>query len=366
MIAITGVGLVSCLGNNTAQSFYNFQKGICGVREIERFSTQKYHLKNAYEIPNELYEEGIKSWIISAIDEALKESHEYIDDSTIIIVGTGLRNLRKFEESIVYGTPLSLAQIDFKDLLIRKYPYVKDIISITNACSSSLYALSLGCDFLNLSLADKVIVVGADCISQTMHGLDERVSISCPAIIKSFDKQRKGVLLGEGAAAIIIKRNVFTDESIYIKSISLSCDAYHETQPCTNMIENTIKNAISQACLLPEDIDMIFTHGTGTILNDIAEGTALNHIFKNSKKTLITGLKPMIGHTSGASGLMSIIAGYMCLKHHRTIPLINMDQAIDEVKDLHFVQKSTSEKLTKIQINAFGFGGLNAVAIIGK
>lgn len=369
MITITGVGLVSCLGNNISQNFENFQKGICGSKEIMGFCTQKYHIKSAYEIPTKLHENNIKSWIISVINEALNDSKDFIDENTIIIVGTGLRNIRKFEDSVITDCTITSTDLDFKEFLLTCFPNVKDVISITNACSSSLYALSLGCDLLNLKLATKVIIVGADCISQTMHALDDRVAISKPTIIQSFDKMRKGVLLGEGAAAIILKNQnqEFKNlDEIYIKSIALSCDARHETQPWSEMIEKTIKTAIAQAKLSPQNIDMIFAHGTGTILNDIAEGKAMSNIFHDCKKTYITGLKPMIGHTSGASGLMGVIAGYLSLKSNKTIPLINMKEVIDEAKKLHFVYKATSQELATVQINAFGFGGLNAVAIIGK
>lgn len=95
----------------------------------------------------------------------------------------------------------------------------------------------------------------------------------------------------------------------------MSCDAFHETQPCSQMIEKTIRNAINKANLSPHDVDIVFTHGTGTILNDVSEGKAISAVFYDcNTSTFITGLKPMIGHTSGASGLMSLIAGYMSLK----------------------------------------------------
>lgn len=371
MTIIAGVGLVTCLGNNSFQNFINFQRGICGIQEIQKFDTHNYHLKKAYEITNYSKSNCIKSWIITAITEALTESGDIIDNNTIIVIGTGLRNVRSYEESIIFNESFSYEDLDFKKFLVDEFPNVKDVISFSNACSSSLYALSFGVDLLDLQLADKVVVVGADCISMAMHALDDRVSSSKPQVIKSFDKKRLGVLLGEGAAAVILKNNkheaIGINDKIYIKSIALSCDAFHETQPCSQMIEKTIRNAISNANLSPHDVDIVFTHGTGTVLNDVSEGKAISAVFNGcSTSTLITGLKPMIGHTSGASGLMSLIAGYMSLKQNIVIPLVNLEQPIDEIKNLQFMNFSVSRELNVVEINAFGFGGLNAVAIIGK
>ena len=371
MITITGVGLVTCLGNNSFQNFINFQKGICGIQKIQKFDTHNYHLKKAYEITNYSKSNCIKSWIITTITEALSESGDVIDNNTIIVIGTGLRNIRSYEESIISGKSFFYEDLDFKKFLVDEFPKVKDVISLSNACSSSLYALSLGLDLLNLQLADKVVIVGADCISMAMHALDDRVSSSKPQVIKSFDKNRSGVLLGEGAAAIILKNNIYeadeANDKIYIKPIALSCDAFHETQPCSQMIEKTIRNAINKANLSPHDVDIVFTHGTGTILNDVSEGKAISAVFYDcNTSTFITGLKPMIGHTSGASGLMSLIAGYMSLKKNVIIPFVNLKQPIDEIENMQFVDFSIPKKLNVAEINAFGFGGLNAVAIIGK
>lgn len=369
MIAITGTGLMSCVGKDVVENFTSFQNGICGNKNITGFDTKNYNLKYAYEITPTKNNLNVEDWVINVINQALLESNNEVDKDTIIIIGTGLRNIKKYENATKQDITIPKTDLDLKCIILENFKNVKDVISITNACSASLYALALGSDMLNLGLASKVIIVGSDNISETMFGLGDRVSPLIPTKVQSFDKQRKGVLLGDGAAAIILENknnNNSDDELIILKSVELTCDAKHETQPCSIMIESTICQAINKANITPMDVDIVFAHGTGTVLNDIAEGKALDNIFKNNNKIQITGLKPMIGHTSGASGLMSVIAASLCLKHNRTIPLINLEEPIEEVNNLRFVKESQHEKLTVAQIDAFGFGGLNAVAIIRK
>ena len=124
MITITGVGLVTCLGNNSFQNFINFQKGICGIQKIQKFDTHNYHLKKAYEITNYSKSNCIKSWIITAITEALSESGDVIDNNTIIVIGTGLRNIRSYEESIISGKSFFYEDLDFKKFLVDEFPKV--------------------------------------------------------------------------------------------------------------------------------------------------------------------------------------------------------------------------------------------------
>lgn len=102
MITITGVGLVTCLGNNSFQNFINFQKGICGIQKFKSL-IPIIIIEKAYEITNYSKSNCIKSWIITTITEALSESGDVIDNNTIIVIGTGLRNIRSYEESIISG-----------------------------------------------------------------------------------------------------------------------------------------------------------------------------------------------------------------------------------------------------------------------
>jgi 3-oxoacyl-[acyl-carrier-protein] synthase II len=129
-----------------------------------------------------------------------------------------------------------------------------------------------------------------------------------------------------------------------------------------------MRDAHSRAQISPVDVDLLMAHGTGTVLNDLTEAQAILEVFGDfAGQVPVCGLKSLIGHTSGASGLIGVVTAIECLHYGRIPPTAGFETPMDEAKRLRIVYGTAKEAVLNVaQINAFGFGGVNAVAIIEK
>jgi len=367
MAYITGYGMISANGGDSKSSFASLAEGICQNKEIKHFKTCNFNNKYAYEVDFIEYF-NIERILIDSIKEALNSAKvtNINEVPTCIIIGTGLRNLKKFEESIISKDNLDHDDLHFKRCIIKNLGFNGQIITISNACSSSLYALALADDMLNQKLVERAIVIGCDSITESMFGLVDRVNPNALTIVQPFDINRKGVLMGEGAATVILENK--PKSRIRLRGVSINCDAFHETQPKLELIQDAMESALLTCELSPNDIDILFTHGTGTFQNDDVESNAISRIYtKNNIRPYITGIKSMTGHTSGASGLMSLITAIFCLENSTVVSFANVKELISHCEGYNYVKETIFDvELNIAQINAFGFGGLNATAIIEK
>lgn len=368
MVTIVGRGMYSSIGKSITECWKSVLEGRIGVTQIKRFDLKRFDLHVAYEIQSTQNKTPYE-WLIKAIEEAIKEARCQIDADTVVIVGTGLRNLREFEKAIESeNTCISKTEIDFSLSLYKHYPQMKNFYSVSNACSSSLYALALGFDILNLKQAKRVVVCGIDGITKTMHALADRMSVRKTKVIEPFDTERNGTLLGEGAAAIVIENKENAEnKDIVIEHVILSCDATHETQPNQERIEQTVREALKAGNLSATDIDLIITHGTGTALNDSTEGKVLQTIFNDHEKNIILEApKSMLGHTSGASGLMSVVLATQVLLEEKAFPIPTLNSPIQEIRKFNLGVQPQKKKIKNALVNAFGFGGVNAITVLRK
>jgi len=372
---LTGAGMVTSVGTNKWDCFSAFCRGQSGVAPLRAFDSERFNTKHAYEIEDRHCGEvplRATGWLCGAIEEAIADAALMPQQEGLrVYVGTGLRELRSLELFHSDGTPLQADQLHFGTAVRERVPFASNVYTISNACAASSYALALAEDAIRLGQANAVVAAGCDSITESMFGLLDRVNPEIPERLQVFDRNRKGVLMGEGAAAVVVESAAHARARgarflARLLSVGVSCDAAHETAPDQDGILRAIHDGHRRAGVRPEDIDIVFVHGTGTSLNDTTEGAALAAAFPaDSRRPLLSGLKSMTGHTSGASGLVGVVTAALTLQSKRVPPTVGLEQPIPEVAGLAIATEVVDDpRLRYAQINAFGFGGVNSVVLL--
>ncbi len=238
--------------------------------------------------------------------------------------------------------------------------------TISTACSSTAKAFAVARNFIKYNLCDAVLVGGADDLCEfTIQGFD---SLSAYAHEKTnpFCKNRDGINIGEGGALFILTREI---GEINLIGIGESSDAYHVTSPDPSGKGAilSMSRALNDAKLIPQQIEYINLHGTGTIQNDEMELIAINNVFKNNK-IKYSSSKALTGHLLGAAGVTELGLCWLMLsdinKYENLIPHCADGETIYNASGL--VKLSETKKVTYCLSNSFAFGGSNASLIIEK
>jgi 3-oxoacyl-(acyl-carrier-protein) synthase len=370
---ITGVGAVANLGNRADEVFDALCAGRDGRSPLQAFHADKYRVKHAYEILDRREpgrDEPLRAsrWLTNVVAQALADASLSEDLSAVpVLVGTTMREQRSVELWWRDGAPFELADLDFAGVLRRRFGAV---ISYTfaNACSASLYALGLASDLIELGVSDTVVVAGTDSITESAFGTMDRVQTETPQELRPFDVSHRGMLMGEGAAAVVLQRSGtgLARARARLRGVGMNCDAHHATAPHPEGIGAAVRAAHDRAGVQPEEIDLVMLHGSGTPRNDQTEARVMTEVFRGVKTSpLMTAIKSMTGHTLGGSGLLSLIMAVAALDRGVVPPVRGLVEPIEEAAGLRLVRdRCAVERMTTAQVNAFGFGGINAVAIL--
>ena len=373
---ITGMGLVSSLGGDVRAAFAAYCRGENAVRPLREFDRARYRVTNAYEIADgaSAVPGRASRWLREAVTQALaqallRDRRPPGEGGIPVIVGTGLAEQRSLELWHCGDAPLTAAGLDFRAALGGLG--AGGTITLVNACSAGLYALAVAADLLELGEAQTVVVAASDSISESMFGLLDRVNPRPPDAVRPFDADRKGVILGEGAAAVVLEtpdaaRSRGARPLARVRGVATGCDAHHETAPLREGLSRTFRDAHRRAGVTPRQIDLIMAHGTGTPLNDATEAAALGEVFGDDMSVpLVAALKSQIGHTSGASGLMSLVVAAEAMRSGQVPPVLNLGEPIRAARGFRFSRGRPHRASMEVaQVNAFGFGGINAVALL--
>jgi 3-oxoacyl-[acyl-carrier-protein] synthase II len=365
---LAGLGAVSAVGADVDECFAGLMAGRDGLAPLRVFDPSRFGARAAYELPDR--PDGVdRPWraselLVQAVGQAVRAAGLDSLAGVPVLVGTGLREMRSAELAWLSGTAVDPERLHFGPALRDAFG-ADDVHTFSNACSASLYAAGLGLDLLGLG-HDVVVIGGVDVLTASMFGLLDRVHLQPPDRVRPFDAARRGVLIGEGAAAAVLTRDRGTPGSVLLRTVALGCDAYHLTAPDPAGIEQTIRDAHRSAGVRPEEIDCVYAHGTGTLLNDDAEATALSAVFAGSRPG-IAAVKSMTGHTSGGSGLFSLAMAARTLTTGRLPGVLHLAEPAEAARGLALsARPRTLDDPRLAQVNAFGFGGLNAVAILQR
>ncbi len=369
MALIAGSAVRSCFGDGAA-TFGALLRGECGAGPLRHGDPAKLNIAAGYHAgtddPNRPFRAG--RLLTECLGEAVR--HAGIDAArqrVVALVGTGLRELSAVEQWALTGARFPVRRLHFGDVVRDALPGVTEVITLSNACSAGGHALALAQDLVELGDADAVLVGGADTMTQSMLTMIGRVAPAPASQVRPFDKHRDGVLLGEGAAAVVVVGESWPGRPLArLVSTGLSCDSYHETAPDVAGICRAMRDAFYRGGRRPSSVDLVVAHGTGTALNDPAECEALRSVLLgDGGAPLVTAIKGAVGHTSGSAPLLNVDAALRCLAEGMVPAVVGQRVALDEGAGLRFALGGPVRlRPSLIQVNAFGFGGVNAVTLL--
>lgn len=394
---VTGIGVVSSIGIGKENFWNSLINGKSGISDVSLIDVANFKQKRGGEIKdfnpvlymkeNEAKKYGRASQFgIAAARLAINDSKVMLSqldsDRLAIIMGTTMANIRELElideiwtrkgEDFLKSDPIpkypshSLAFSIAQELKINPFCMV-----IPTACSAGNYSIGYGYDLIKSNQAEYVICGGADPFSRiTFTGFGSLFAMASEKC-QPFDKNRKGMMVGEGAGVLILEeltQAVRRKAYIYaeILGYGLSCDASHMTLPSIEGIVKVLRRALISSGIKNSDVDYISAHGTGTKANDVAESKAINVVFDGRKNLPVSSIKSMLGHTMGAASAMEAIACVLAIKHSIIPPTINFETS-DEECEIDCVPNRARQKKIQIALNnSFAFGGNNACTVFSK
>lgn len=392
-VVVTGMGCISSLGLGKDIYWTNLLGGVSGVRslrgcypdvgitigaEVGDFNIDEHFSESQVALLDRFSQFAIVA-AKEAISDADLAGQDHVLDAAAAIVGTGCGGKQTDEETysqlykegkkrlhpltIPKGMPSAAASTTSQILGIKGPVY-----SITSACASSAHAIIHGFMLIKFGVVDVALVGGTDApftygLMKSWDALRVVASENC----RPFSKDRDGMVLGEGAGMVVLESKRHAQQrqaSIYARMIGfgMSSDAGHVTRPDIDGIAKAIGGALEYSNLLPENIDYINAHGTGTLANDLAETAAIKKVFgSHADRLMVSSTKSMHGHALGASSALEFIATVMAIVEGKIPPTINYASP-DEECDLDYVPNVAREKnISRALSNSFAFGGLNAV-----
>lgn len=241
-----------------------------------------------------------------------------------------------------------------------------------NACAAGNYSIGWGSDKIKNGDIDVALVGGVDALSlPALVGFNRLLSLT-PNVSRPFDKNRKGLIVSEGSAFLVLEdltRARERDAHIYgeILGYGLGVDAYHITAPRADAAGaiKCMKEALWKSGLKPDDIDYISAHGTGTSLNDKTECKAIVEVF-GEKVPPVSSIKSMIGHSLGAAAAIEAVCCLLMIENNRAVPTANFE-TYDENCPVDCIPNESREmKIDNVLSNAFAFGGNNSCLAISR
>jgi 3-oxoacyl-[acyl-carrier-protein] synthase II len=243
---------------------------------------------------------------------------------------------------------------------------------ISTACAAGNYAIGFGFDLIRFGRADVVIAGGSDPFSRISFTGFNQFSAVAPEKCQPFDKNRKGMMVAEGAGVLVLEsleHALQRNAQVYaeILGYGLSCDAQHMTQPSVDGVARCMSKAMREAGITVDQIDYISAHGTGTQANDKTECAAILRIFGERYRQIpVSSIKSMLGHTMGAASALEAIACALVVKNDIIPPTIHYETADPEC-DIDCVPNKARRHTVNIALNnSYAFGGNNASLVIKK
>ena len=382
-VAVTGIGIISPIGKNLGETYDSLISESNGISNIEILDTRHKNNFVVGEIKlthDELIDiakvDKSKPWTrtallgIIAAKQAIKDANIDTKIETALISATTVGGMDRSE--IHYKDMVEGNHKDYIDLhhagnsteMIADNCNISGLTTtISTACSSSLNSILMGSRLIKNGLVKQAVVGGTDSLSKfTLNGFNTLMILD-KEHCRPFDDSRTGLNLGEGSAFLVLEdfnSALSAEKKIYavVSGYANANDAHHQTASSN---EGTgpflsMKHALNEANLSPDDIDYINVHGTGTYNNDLTEGIAIKRLFGN-KLPRFSSTKGYTGHTLGAAGVIESVISILALKHNFIPPNINFSNPIKEI-DIEPERKLIDNiVLSNVLTNSFGFGG---------
>ena len=407
-VVVTGMGIISPLGNELETTWQNILAGKSGAKTVTTFDVTDYPTKFAAPVENFDYVNHLDVKTKRRVDEfvqyglvASKHAIENsglelnsIDSSRIgVSIGSGIGGLDTIEKNALTldkRGPRKISPFFVPGAIVNMVSGLVSIefglhgpnLSIVTACSSGNH--SIGFSARSISHGDcDVMITGGSEMAITPLGLGGFSAVTALSTnnanptkaSRPWDKDRDGFVLGDGAGVLVLEEyehakarsaNIYAE----VSGFGMSSDAFHMTAPAEDGkgAKQAMISALKDADLDSSKIDYINAHGTSTPLGDIIEANAIADIFSTSKEQIaVSSTKSMTGHLLGAAGAIESIFSILSLRDNRLPPTINLDNLDADAPKLNYVANESQEKeISYVLNNSFGFGGTNASLVFSK
>jgi nodulation protein E len=398
-IVITGMGAICALGHNAADTWRAMTEGRSGIRPIRRVDASQ--LRNTAAIAAEIddfeprafidearlpFLDPLSQYALVAANEAIAQSGLSFRNErasrTAVVVGVGVagEETREGLYQKLYGEqnsrfhPLGIVRIMSNappSQISMAHGITGPTFTVASACASSNHAIAQAALMMRAGLVDAAVVGGAEaCITLGLLRAWESMRVLAPDTCRPFSINRRGLVLGEGAAMFVLE----TFESAQARGatilaeltgVGMSADAGDIAAPSDTGAAAAMQAALKDASMQPSDIDYINAHGTGTAANDCTETRAIHRVFgEHARKLAVSSTKPMHGHALGAAGALELVAVIGALRDGIVPPTLNY-LGPDPACDLDYVPHEARAMPVRAALsNSFAFGGLNAVVAL--
>jgi len=406
-VVVTGLGLITPLGNDVETSWQGLKAGRSGINTLTHFDASQFSTRIGGSVKDfdcELYltrkearrmdvfiQYGLAAGVQALTDSGLLDS-QLAPERIGVAIGSGIGGITAIEENAIliresgprkispFFVPGSIINMIGGTLSIR-YNLQGPNIAITTACTTGTHNIGVAANMIANGQAEAMLAGGAEmatspvglggfCAARALSTRnDDPTGASRP-----WDQDRDGFVLSDGAGMMVLEEYEHARKrgaTIYaeLSGFGMSGDAFHITAPSEDGRGAALcmSNALASAGLNPADIDYINAHGTSTPAGDIAETQAIKKVFKSDSDALvISSTKSMIGHLLGASGAVEAIVSVLSIRDQLVTPTINLDNP-DEGCDLDYVPGSSRDMALNVVLsNSFGFGGTNGSLVFNK
>ncbi|UCF63713.1 MAG: beta-ketoacyl-ACP synthase II [bacterium] len=404
-VVITGMGVLSPIGNSIKEFWGGILSGKSGAGPITKFDTTAHTTKFACEVKNFSTENILEPKEASRLDEfsqyAIVTAYEAINDSGIdfekedrerigVLIGSGIGGFKSFEDShrkFLEGGPRRLSPFFIPQMIIDiasghvsiRYGLKGPNYGVVSACATASHSIGDAFKIIQRGDAEVMITGGSEAAITPMGvaGFNSMKALSTrndtpQTASRPFDKTRDGFVMGEGAGIVVLEElehakkrgaNIYAE----IRGIGFTADAHHITAPSPGGegAVRAMRLCLKDGGLNTEDIQYINAHGTSTPYNDKSESEAIKTLFgEHAYKLNVSSTKSMVGHLLGAAGGVELIASILAIKEGLIPPTINYREP-DPDCDLNYTPNQPEERKVFAAIsNTFGFGGHNAVLAV--
>ncbi|WP_373091486.1 beta-ketoacyl-ACP synthase II [Zhongshania sp.] len=406
-VVVTGMGIISPLGNSVTETWRNILAGKSGISAIDRFGVSEFATRIGGAIKNfdiNDYMSGKEAkrfdpfihYGVAAAEQALEDSGIEVNDTNAHRIGTaigsgigGIGLIENSRQLLNNGGPRKISPFTVPGAIINMIAGVVAIkhnlqgpsIAIATACTTGTHNIGMAARMIAYGDADAMLAGGAE-MATTPVGLGAFAAARAmstrnddPArASRPWDKNRDGFVLGDGAGMLMLEEYEFAKRRgahihAEILGFGMSCDAFHMTSPPEDGrgARAAMQSALDDARLNADQVDYINAHGTSTPAGDVAESRAIESLLgPAAEKIAVSSTKSMVGHLLGASGAVEAIFSILALRDQVAPPTINLDD-VEEGCNLNYVPHTAQpRKLQRVLSNSFGFGGTNGSLLFGQ
>jgi nodulation protein E len=393
-VAITGIGVISAIGQNAGEFWNSLRHGRSGIARMQTVDSSRLRFQNGAEVrdydPAKFFggreadfADKFAQFALIAAREAVQDSGiEFtpeLRDRTAIVTGScvggksteeaGYFQLYRHDRDRVHPLtiPRTMANAGASHISMA-FGVTGPAYTISTACSSATHAIGQAFWMVRSGQCDAAITGGSEApFSFGILKAWEALRVVSPDTCRPFSKDRSGMVLGEGAAMLVLEdmeRAKARGTKIYgeVVGFGMSSDAGHITKPSVEGPTRAMRLALQDAQVAQEAIGYINAHGTGTPTNDPTEAAAIHAVFNgHSRKLAVSSTKSMHGHALGAAGAIEAVATVLAMREKVLPPTVNFNQPDPEC-DLDVVpNQARAAEVEYALSNSFAFGGLNAV-----